>query len=74
MENIKMGIITKEAEVTLNNNTFQYYENLGYEIPRYKNKRGKLKIKRNTKIVVKVDDLPKGAVVLVDVQCDCCKM
>jgi 5-methylcytosine-specific restriction endonuclease McrA len=72
MENI-MGVITKEVEVTLNNNTFRYYENLGYKIPRYKDKRDKLKIKRNTKIMVKVDDLPKGAIVLVDVQCDCCK-
>lgn len=68
-----MGLITKEAEVTLNYNTFHYYENLGYEIPRYKDKCGKLKMERNTKILVKVDDLPKGAVVLVDVRCDCCK-
>lgn len=68
-----MGLISAEVEVNLNCNTFQHYERLGYEIPRYADKYGNLKFKRGTKIIVNVADLPKGATVYVDVQCDYCK-
>lgn len=68
-----MGLISTEVEVILNNKTIKYYEDLGYEIPRYKNKWEKSVVKRGTKITVKVEDLPKSSKVEVDVTCDCCR-
>ena len=32
-----MGLITKEVEVKLGGKNIKYYENLGYQIPRYYN-------------------------------------
>ena len=41
-----MGLITKEVEVLLHGNTIKYYENLGYEIPREKDKTNKMVVKK----------------------------
>lgn len=50
-----MGLITNEVEITLNNRTIRWYENKGYEIPKYYNKkRCKYITKSGTKIKVKV--------------------
>jgi len=67
-----MALITKEVEVVLGPNNIKHFENKGYEIPRYTNKQGKLKVKRGTVIIVKVEDLPKGSNVKVNVKCNCC--
>lgn len=68
-----MGLITKEVEVKLNSMNISYYENLGYEIPRYYNKGNyKYMVKRGTTILVKVDDLQPSSTTLVDVTCDNC--
>lgn len=68
-----MGLITKEVEITLRSRTINYYENLGYEIPRYYNKsRKKYCVKEGTTIFVKTKDLPKGSQQKVDVACDEC--
>lgn len=67
-----MGLITKEIEVVLNGSNIARYENLGYSIPRYKNKQNKLSVKMGTKITVKVADLSEGSSVGVDIQCDGC--
>jgi len=65
-------LISKEVEVELSNNV-KYYENLGYSIPRYKNKNGKMVFPKHTKITVKIEDLPLNSHVLVEVKCDYCK-
>lgn len=65
-------LITKEVEVTLVSHMVKYYEDLGYEIPRYLSKQNKLTVKSGTKIIVKVGDLPKSSDVNVEVQCDYC--
>lgn len=52
-----MGLITKEVEILLTNNV-KYYEDLGYKIPREKNKQGKLTVPIGSKILVKINDLP----------------
>ena len=65
-------IINDKVEVNVFSSNVPYYESLGYKIPRYKNDRGKLKIKRGTKITVKVEDLPKGSTVKLRVKCDKC--
>ena len=68
-----MGLLTKEVEVTLSPKNIKYYENLGYEIPKRLNKKGRLVYNQNVKIKVKVEDIPNGSHTLVEVQCDCCK-
>lgn len=69
-----MGLITNEVMVTLNSKNISYYENLGYEIPRYYNKSScTWRVKRNTKITVKTSDLPQCSTYQVSVECDCCK-
>ena len=67
-----MGLITKEVEVTLSSNSIKYYEDLGYEIPRYKDKWNRIKTPRGTKILTKVEDLPKNSHIKLLTKCDCC--
>ena len=51
----------------------EYYENLGYIIPRYFNKKeNRHMVKRGTCINIDVRDLPKQSHQLVDVKCDYC--
>lgn len=63
-------LITKEVEVTITNNA-KYYEDL-YIIPKWIDKQNKEKVKRGTKILVKVEDLPSRSNVFIDVECDGC--
>lgn len=67
-----MGLMSKEVEIILNNRTIEYYENLGYSIPRREDKRGRMTVPRGSKIVVKIEHLTKGSNALVDVECDYC--
>jgi len=67
-----MGLITKEIEVSLGVRNIKHFENLGYEIPRYKDVNGKLRTKMNTKIIVKVEDLLPNSCTKVDIQCNGC--
>ena len=77
-----MGLLTKEVEVTLSGYLAKYYENLGYEIPRIeeirrdkngRNKGKRISVKRGTKIMVCIEDLPINSHYDVLVECDCCK-
>ena len=71
-ENI-MGLLTKEVEVGLCSKNIGYYENLGYEIPRYYNKNScTWRVKRSAKIIVDINHLSPYARYKVDVDCDCC--
>lgn len=65
-----MGLISTEVETILKSNTISYYENLGYKIPRRKNKSGKYTVPNGTSIKVDVKDLSHGSNVIVDVKCD----
>ena len=67
-----MGLITQEVEVIIHNKTIKYYENLGYKIPRRKDKWGDINVPRGTKIKIKSKDLTHGSKVRVDVKCDNC--
>lgn len=67
-------LLTKEVEVGLNSQNIEYYENLGYIIPRYYNEKSKkYAVKRGTTILVKIEDLPISSNVMVDLTCDCCQ-
>ena len=63
-------LITKEVEVKLGRN-IKWYEKKGYYIPRYKDEKGRIVIKKGTSIKVRVEDLPKGSCEYVKVSCDC---
>lgn len=67
-----MAILEKEVEVTLHPRTIKYYEDLGYKIPRYLNIQKELKVKRGTKILIKIDDLPNQSDMVVTKICDNC--
>ena len=66
-------LLSTEAKVVLGGTNAKYYESLGYEIPRRKDKQYKMRYKRGTTITVKVEDLPEYSTAIVDLNCDCCK-
>lgn len=66
-----MAILEKDVWITLAGNV-KYYENLGYEIPRRKDARSQMSVKRGTKILVKVEDLPEQCNIKVTKICDDC--
>lgn len=63
-----MGLITETVEVNVARKTYRHYENLGYDIPR----KDDSKVDFDKTMVVKVEHLPKGSSVKVDLSCDCC--
>lgn len=68
-----MGLITKEVEINLHPRIINHYENLHYILPKIKNKQGKIINNMNSKILVKVEDLPDGSNIKISVECDGCK-
>lgn len=65
-----MAILEKEVWVTLSGRNIKHYEELGYDIPKYKDSSRRIKVKRGTKILVKIDDLSKRSNVRVTKICD----
>lgn len=67
-----MGLISKEVEVNISSGNRKHYEELGYHIPRVKNKQGRMIVPVGTKIMVKVEDLMKGSNIKIKCMCDGC--
>lgn len=67
-----MTVLENEIWITLTNNVIKYYEELGYVIPKVENKRGRIIVKNGTKILVKVDHLPKASNVIITRICNKC--
>lgn len=68
-----MAILEKEVWVNLVSPNVKFYENRGYEIPKYTDKYGTIrKFKTGSKLLVKVSDLPLGSDVEVTKICDDC--
>lgn len=65
-------LLTKELEIELSSSQIKYYSNLGYDIPRVKDKYSRYTTPRGTKIIVKIEDLQKGSHENVQYQCDIC--
>lgn len=63
-------LITQEVEIGLVN--IKYYEDLGYKIPRRKDKHGRISVPKGSKIKVKIKDLTPCAHALIEVVCDNC--
>lgn len=75
LEDIRKSCIVDETvKIKLNGYNVNYYENLGYEIPRRLGKNGRMSYPVGTVISVSVDDLPPVCDVKVKVKCaDCGK-
>jgi len=65
-------ILQETVLIILHKNNIQYFESLGYFIPRYKDKYYRMSIKRGTQIKVKVSDLPKESHTKILCKCDNC--
>lgn len=63
-------ILETEVWVSLSNKIIKYYEDKGYDIPRYRDSQYRWKVKRGTKILVKVEDLSESSDVKVTKICD----
>lgn len=66
-------LLSETAKVKLNGGNIVYYEQLDYNIPREKNKWGKLGVLRGTIIEVKIEDLPENSHAEVEILCDYCE-
>lgn len=66
-----MGLVSEYTTVGLNSSVISYYENLGYEIPRRKDKQGRLSVPQGATIEVKISDLTPSSNQYVEVRCDC---
>jgi hypothetical protein len=71
--NVKLAILEKEILVGISGRNVKHYEDKGYEISRGMDKRGKLRIHRGTKILVKIEDLLEGSKISLTKICDDCK-
>ncbi|GGI12591.1 zinc-ribbon domain-containing protein [Gottfriedia solisilvae] len=68
-----MSILEEKIWVTLSSNTFEHYENLGYRIPRtFDGSKNKMVIRKGTKILVLINDLPKFSQKKLTKVCDEC--
>jgi len=67
-----MGLITKEVMINLHPMTINHYEKLGYEIPRRKDERNKMRVIQGTKLLISVNHLLDKSGVRIDAQCDNC--
>lgn len=65
-------ITTETIEINVNGKKVKYYESLGYNIPKSKNKYGKTTVRKDTKILVRVEDLPPKSHVEIPYKCDYC--
>lgn len=63
-------LITEKVIIKLKGSNIKYYENLGYKIPRCKDKYGRTRVPQGTTIEVNVYDLPKNSNIIVQWKCD----
>jgi len=57
----------------MNSRNIKHFESLDYIIPRWIDNRGREKVRKDTKIIVRVNDLLDGSSAKVDIQCDGCE-
>ena len=65
-------ILDECVEIVLNPRYIKYWEDKGYSIPREPDKWGRVKVRRDAKLKVKVLDLPKNSHALVYCKCIQC--
>lgn len=67
-----MAVLEKEVSITISSNNIKHYEDFNYSIPRYVDKLGRLKVKRGTKVIVKIEHIPHGSDIRLTKICDKC--
>ncbi len=67
-----MLLITESVWTRLGGRNDSHYGKIGYHIPRKRNKQGRMLVARGTKILVRVEDLPKGSEIKVEFKCNNC--
>lgn len=67
-----MGLITEEIEVLVSGNNIKWYEEKGYFILKEPDKQGRIRVPKNTKLLVKVRDLKVNSTTRIMVKCDNC--
>ena len=65
-------LLNEKIEIIIYGNKRKYYESIGYNVPTYIDKKGRIKVKNGTKMVVNVLDLPKGSSLKIKYICDKC--
>jgi len=65
-------LITERIEIGLSGKNIKYFEDLGYEIPRRKDKWGDINVPMGTKISVETKDLADNSKIKVEIECDNC--
>ena len=65
-------LLTREVEVTVNYKNIERYLEKGYEFEKKKKKKGKVSVKRGTKIIVKLEDLDLNTGSIITYKCDYC--
>ena len=65
-------ILTENVEIGISPKNVKYFEDLGYEIPRQKDSRGRIGFKKGCKIIVKIADLPRTSQVKIECKCEIC--
>ena len=65
-------ILEKEVEITLTSRNVSHFENLGYNIVKEKDKYGSCRLKKDTTLKVKVNDLTHGSNATLTKICDFC--
>lgn len=65
-------LLTREVEVTVNYKNIERYLEKGYEFETFINKKGKVSVKRGTKIIVKLEDLDLNTGSIITYKCDYC--
>lgn len=66
-------ILVNTIEISVNGKKVKHYESLGYNIPKWKDKNGRVKVKRGTIMSVKIEDLPTASRELIPYKCDYCE-
>jgi len=64
-------LVEEFIEIKIGNNV-KHYESLEYQIPKYKDGRNRMSVKRGTKIIVKIKDIPRNTDIHIPVKCDYC--
>lgn len=65
-------ILTKTVMATASGRNLPFFRDKGYEVPTYVDKKGRVSVKKGTKIEVSVFDLPPSSNVKIEYICDDC--
>lgn len=65
-------ILTKKIEVVVSGNGGKYYQQKGYKLPYSKDSRGRIGIKKGSKITIDIIDINPNSNIKIQYKCDSC--